>query len=328
MHKIKGLHHVTAITSSAERIYQFFTFVLGMRLVKKTINQDDINTYHLFFADDVGGPGTDMTFFDFPGASKSVKGTNEISRTSFRVPSDQALLYWLKRFDKYKISHSGIKELFSKKVIEFSDFDDQRYMLISDENNIGVPSGKPWAKGPVPNEFAITGLGPIFLTVNELDIMEYALIDIMKFEKVAQEGSLSLYEVDKGGNGASVIVNLDTYSEVAFQGYGTVHHVAFRVEDEQALNYWIKNISELRIPNSGQVNRFWFKSLYMRIYPSILFEFATDGPGFIDDEESYENLGETLTLPPRFRNARAEIEKLVRPIDTKRSNLDIKKEYL
>ena len=328
MNQIKGLHHVTAITSSAEKIYEFFTYVLGMRLVKKTINQDDIRTYHLFFADDVGGPGTDMTFFDFPGSSKKVKGTNEISKTSFRVPNDQALLYWLKRFDKYNIKHSPIKTLLNKKVIEFYDFDDQEYMLVSDENNQGVASGIPWKKGPIPNEFAITGLGPIMLTVNELDIIEYALIDIMKFKKTLEENDYYLYEVGEGGNGASVIVKLDTYSDIGYQGYGAVHHVAFRVENEAALNHWIGNITDLRIPNSGMVNRFWFKSLYARIYPAILFEFATDGPGFVDDEESHETLGETLTLPPRFRSSREQIEKLVRHIDTKRSDKTFKKEYL
>src|SRR5688572_32753639 len=109
MKQLKGVHHVTAITSSAERIYEYFTMVLGMRLVKKTVNQDDIQTYHLFFADDRGAPGTDMTFFDFPGIAKGVHGTNEISKTSFRVPSDVALEYWVNRFDRLKITHSGIK---------------------------------------------------------------------------------------------------------------------------------------------------------------------------------------------------------------------------
>jgi glyoxalase family protein len=108
MNNLKGMHHVTAITSSAEKNYEFFTYVLGMRLVKKTVNQDDIQTYHLFFADDVGSAGTDMTFFDFPGIPKGVHGTNEISKTSFRVPSDAAIDYWVKRFDRLEVKHTGI----------------------------------------------------------------------------------------------------------------------------------------------------------------------------------------------------------------------------
>src|SRR6185312_10827971 len=132
MNHLKGVHHVTAITSSAEKNYEFFTYVLGMRLVKKTVNQDDIQTYHLFFADDKGSAGTDMTFFDFPGIRKGVHGTNEISKASFRVPTDKALDYWVKRFDRLGVKHTGIKEQFGKKTLSFSDFDDQQYQLISD----------------------------------------------------------------------------------------------------------------------------------------------------------------------------------------------------
>ena len=131
MNHLKGIHHVTAITSSAEKNYEFFTYVLGMRLVKKTVNQDDMQTYHLFFADDKGSAGTDMTFFDFPGIPKGTHGTNEIYKTSFRVPTDAALDYWVKRFEKYEVKHNGIEEVFGKKTISFVDFDDQQYMLVS-----------------------------------------------------------------------------------------------------------------------------------------------------------------------------------------------------
>src|SRR5690625_1619884 len=132
MNELKGIHHVTAITSSADKIYEFFTNVLGLRLVKKTVNQDDIQTYHLFFADDKGSPGTDMTFFDFPGIPKGVHGTDEIARTSFRVPTDEALEYWVKRFDRLDVKNKGIGEQFGKKVLPFEDMDGQLYQLISD----------------------------------------------------------------------------------------------------------------------------------------------------------------------------------------------------
>src|SRR5690625_7978695 len=148
--EFKGIHHVTAITSSAEKNYDFFTNVLGMRLVKKTVNQDDIQTYHLFFADDKGNAGTDMTFFDFPGIPKGTHGTNEIAKTSFRVPSDAALEYWVKRFDRLEVKHTGIKEQFGKKILSFVDFDDQQYQLISDELDKGVKYGTTWQKGPIP----------------------------------------------------------------------------------------------------------------------------------------------------------------------------------
>src|SRR5690625_5301237 len=148
--ELKGIHHVTAITSSAEKNYEFFTFVLGMRLVKKTVNQDDIQTYHLFFVDDKGSPVTDITFFDFAGIPKGTHGTNEISKTSFRVPSDGALEYWINRFDRLEVEHTGIKEQFGKKSLSFVDFDDQQYQLISEELDKGVKSGTTWQKGPIP----------------------------------------------------------------------------------------------------------------------------------------------------------------------------------
>ena len=299
-----------------------------MRLVKKTVNQDDINTYHLFFADDKGSPGTDMTFFDFQGAPKKVSGVNEISRTGFRVPNDAALEYWVKRFDKYDVKHEGIKELFGKKVLYFEDFDEQLYAIFSDEQNKGVASGIPWQKGPVPNEYAITGLGPIFFKINDLNRMHTVLVDALYMRKVVDEGNLHLYEMGEGGNGASVILEVVEGGSRGYQGYGSVHHVAFRVKDKAVLEDWINYVGRLGLPHSGFVDRFYFKSLYTRMYPGILFEFATDGPGFIDDEESYDILGETLALPPKFRDKREYIEKIVRPIDTVRSNKVFEKEYL
>ena len=320
-----GVHHVTAITSSAEKIYDFFTNVLGMRLVKKTVNQDDIQTYHLFFADDKGDAGTDMTFFDFPGISKGVHGKNEISKTSFRVPNDAALEHWLKRFDRLKVKHSGIEVQFGKKTLSFSDFDDQQYQLISDELNKGIASGTPWQKGPVPPEYAITGLGPVFVRISNFDALKAILESALKFKETAQEGSFHLFEMGEGGNGASVIVEHNTEMREARQGFGTVHHAAFRVKDKDELRQWIEWLDQLRLPNSGFVDRFFFQSLYARVAPQILFEFATEGPGFMGDEP-YETLGEKLSLPPFLEPQREAIEKSVRPIDTVRSTKEFVRE--
>lgn len=211
MNHLKGIHHVTAITSSAEENYRFFTYVLGMRLVKKTVNQDDIQTYHLFFADDVGGAGTDMTFFDFPNIPKGTHGTNEIYRTGFRVPTDAALDYWVKRFDRLNVKHTGIQEQFGTQVLSFVDFDDQQYQLVSDENNNGVAAGTPWQKGPIPLEFAITGLGPITIRIAEFDYMKEVLEKVLLFKEIGQNGSFHLFEVGEGGNGAQVIIEKTSY---------------------------------------------------------------------------------------------------------------------
>lgn len=326
MKTLKGVHHVTAITSSAEENYKFFTYVLGMRLVKKTVNQDDIQTYHLFFADDKGSAGTDMTFFDFPGIPKGVHGTNEISRTAFRVPTDAALEYWVKRFNRLEVKHSGIQEQFGKKVINFVDFDEQKYQLVSDEQNAGVASGTPWQNGPIPLEFAITGLGPVHITIENFDHFRQVLERVMEFKLTAENGSSYLFEVGEGGNGASIIVEHNDQLPSARQGFGTVHHAAFRVEDKEMLLDWQQHFESFGFNTSGYVNRYFFESLYTRVAPQILFELATDGPGFMGDEP-YETLGEKLSLPPFFESKREQIEQLVRPIDTVRSTIQFEKEY-
>ncbi|WP_067730627.1 ring-cleaving dioxygenase [Oceanobacillus damuensis] len=326
MNELKGMHHVTAITSSAEKNYEFFTFTLGMRLVKKTVNQDDIQTYHLFFADDKGSAGTDMTFFDFPGIPKGVHGTNEIAKTSFRVPDDAALDYWVKRFNRLEVKHTGIKEQFGTKTLSFVDFDDQQYQLISDENNDGVASGTPWQDGPVPLEYAITGLGPIFVRIAQFDYFKEVLEKVLMYKEIASEGSFHLFEVGEGGNGAQIVVEHNTVLPMARQGYGTVHHAALCVDDRNELDEWMERLHGVGFKTSGFVDRFFFGSLYCQIAPQILFEFATKGPGFMGDEP-YETLGEKLSLPPFLEPKRDQIEKMVRPIDTVRSTLNIEKEY-
>lgn len=326
MKQLNGLHHVTAITSSAENIYKFYTYILGMRLVKKNINQDDIHTYHLYFADDRGNPGTNMTFFDFPNISKSQRGTNELSRTSFRVASDEALTYWEKRLSHYEVIFETGLSYFGKKAILFEDFDGQRYAIISDEKNEGIPAGEPWHKGPVPDAYAIIGLGPVFIDVSDLSLTHLVLTSVFGMRLTAKEALLSLYEMGDGGNGGSIIVRENRAALDAVSGYGGVHHVAFRVDAKEDLIKWYRELSEMGIASSGYVERFYFGSLYIRILPNILFELATDGPGFIDDEETYDVLGEILTLPPHLRSKRSYIESQIRSFDTVRSNKVFEKE--
>jgi len=326
MKQLKGIHHVTAITSSAEKIYDFFTHVLGLRLVKKTVNQDDIQTYHLFFADDKGSAGTDMTFFDFPGISKGQHGNDEIARTSFRVPTDAALDYWVKRFDRLEVAHEGIQTQFGKKVLPFIDFDEQSYQLISDENNTGVEAGTPWQDGPIPLEFAISGLGRMFLRYHDLEYIQSVLEQVYEMKHIDTENEYYLFEMGEGGNGAEVVVEHNKELSHHVQGYGIVHHLAFRVDDKSDLENWLERYQAVKLPNSGHVDRFYFESLYARITHGILIELATEGPGFMEDEP-YETLGEKLSLPPFLEARRAIIENEVRHIDTVRSTKTFEKEY-
>lgn len=312
---LKGIHHVTAMTDDAERNYHFFTDILGMRLVKKTVNQDDIYTYHTFFADDEGHAGTDMTFFDFPNNPKGRKGTNSISRPSFRVPNDAALEYYKARFEEFNVKHEDIQELFGKKVLPFEEEDGQTYQLISDEHNEGVEPGVPWKNGPVPEDKAIYGLGPIEITVSYYEEFKQTLRELYGMKPIIEE-DVTLLEVGKGGNGGQVILRKDLGTE-ARQGYGEVHHVSFRVEDDEAIQNWLERYTELGVHNSGLIDRFFFKALYARI-GHILIELSTDGPGFMGDEP-YETLGESLSLPPFLESKRDFIESEIRPFDTTRS---------
>lgn len=317
--QIRGLHHVTAMTSSAEKNYRFYTDVLGMRLIKKTVNQDDIATYHLYFTDDTGAPGTDMTYFDFPNVPKGTKGNNTISRTSYRVPSDAALDYWVSRFDEHKVQHGEISERFGKKYLEFEDYDNQRLQLISDEKNTGVAPGTPWKNSNVPPEFSIIGLGPAFVTIENLEHMNLVLANVLGFKETAVDGNFHQYEIGEGGNGATIIVEHRDDLPYATEGFGNVHHLALRVADKEALEWWIDKIDGLEFPNSGETDRFYFVSEYFMAAPNVLFELATDGPGFLQDE-TYETAGEILSLPPFLEPKRAEIEEYVRPFDTSDAN--------
>ncbi|MCD2137638.1 ring-cleaving dioxygenase [Salinicoccus halitifaciens] len=310
-----GIHHVTAMTDDAKRNYHFITEILGMRLIKKTVNQDDIHTYHTFFADDVGNPGTDLTFFDFPDKKKGERGSNAITRIGLRVPDDAALEYYKARFDEFDVKHEGIRDLFGRKVLAFEEPDGQRYRLFSDEEDEGIPGGIPWKGGPVPEDKAIYGLGPIEISISYQDKFVGSLKEIYGMKVVAEEGDAVLLEVGAGGNGGRVIVRKDP-GQSAKQGYGEVHHVSFRVKDHDALAGWKERYDDLGLKHTGIVDRFYFEAMYTRV-GHILIELSTDGPGFMGDEP-YETLGESLALPPFLEPKREEIEAQIKPFDTTR----------
>lgn len=313
-----GIHHVTAMTDDAKRNYTFITEILGMRLVKKTVNQDDIQTYHTFYADDEGNPGTDLTFFDFPNISSAVHGTNSISRTGLRVPDDAALEYYLDRFKEYGVKNEGIQELFGHKVLPFEEVDGQRYQLFSDENNQGVAAGIPWKNGPIPEDKAIYGLGPIEITVSYFEGFIKLMQDIYDFRVLEKTKESALLEVGQGGHGGQIILREDKTINSEVQGSGAVHHVSFRVKDKAALEYWAEKYNQFDMRHSGLVDRFYFEALYTRV-GHILIELSTDGPGFMQDEP-YETLGEKLSLPPFLEDQREYIESAVRPFDTTRNH--------
>jgi glyoxalase family protein len=321
--ELKGIHHVSALTAKAPENFKFYTEVMGLRLIKKTVNQDDTSVYHLFYGDEKGNPGTELTFFEIPMAGRNYDGNNSISAISLRVKDDAALNYWENRLKDHGIEIEGIKDRAGRQTLAFRDFEGQRLILVSDEKNKGVAGGKPWSKSTTPEETAIIGLGPVRLTVPAAEPTIQVLTELLGFRKsgsytaeVSGQPDIIVLETGEGGSGAEIHIEERTDLPQERLGRGGVHHVAFRVDNEAELREWIEKVRTSRFPNSGFVDRFYFKSLYFREPNRILFELATDGPGFDTDEE-LEHLGESLALPPFLEPQREEIEARLKPLNTK-----------
>ncbi len=310
--QLTGIHHVTAISADAKGNLDFYTNVLGLRLVKKTVNQDDVSAYHLFYADGLASPGSDLTFFDFPSPPER-RGTRSISRTAFRVSGRESLEWWADRLDAHKVRHSGIETRDDRLSIDFEDPEGQRLTFVDDG---GIGAANPWEKSPVPAQHQIRGLGPITLSVPDLNTIDVVLTKVMLMRRSREYQSagatVHVYEMGEGGPAAEVHVAIEPDLPLGRQGAGGVHHVAFRIPDDQ-YGAWAERLNALRIGNSGPVDRFYFKSLYFREPNGILFEIATDGPGFATDEPM-ESLGESLALPPFLEPYRARIEAGLKPL--------------
>ena len=309
---LTGIHHLTAITADAPGNNRFYTGTLGMRRVKKTVNQDDTSAYHLFFADGAGSPGTDLTFFDWPAAPER-RGTRSISRTGLRV-AEASLDYWAARLGEAGLTRGAPGTTDGRATLDFEDPEGQRFRLTADTT--GTP--RPWERSPVPAEHQIRGLGPITISVPELAPTEAVLTRVMNMRRVRDypgpDGQVHVFEMGDGGQSAELHVAVEPDLPTARQGAGGVHHVAFRVPDVAAIHDWTQRLRDFRIPNSDEVERYYFRSLYFREPGGNRFEIATDGPGFAVDEP-FETMGEALSLPPFLEPQRARIEAGLRPID-------------
>lgn len=313
---LTGIHHLTAITANAPANKHFYTETLGLRLVKKTVNQDDTSAYHLFYADGEATPGTDLTFFDWPVAPER-RGTHSISRTGLRVAGAESLNYWAARFKDTGVNADAIKTIDGRAAIEFEDAEGQRFRLIDDGSH---GEAHAWERSPVPAIHQIRGLGPITISVPTLGATDAVLTTVlnMKQERVYAspdgQGDVHVYAMGEGGPAAELHVAVQPNLPIARQGAGAVHHVAFRTPDVPAIRDWAARLSEFRIPSSGEVERYYFRSLYFREPGGNLFEIATDGPGFTADEP-LESLGERLSLPPFLEGRRTAIEANLKPLD-------------
>jgi glyoxalase family protein len=284
-----------------------------MRLVKKTVNQDDVGAYHLFYADGMASPGSDITFFDWP-VGRERRGNRSIVRTGLRVAGEAALRFWQERFGALGVSHRGIAEEDGRLTLPFEDSEGQRLALVDDG---GSGESHAWARSPVPAQHQIRGLGPIAISVPDAAATDAVLREVMglaearRYEDGGRE--VRVYGMGEGGPSAELHVRIEPDLPPAAPGAGGVHHVAFRTPDEDTYRECAARLVALRVPNSGPVDRYYFKSLYFREPNGILFEIATDGPGFATDEP-LESLGERLALPPFLEPRRAAIEAGLKPL--------------
>ncbi len=318
--QLGGLHHVTAITTEASENLAFYTEVLGLRLVKKTVNQDDVSAYHLFYGDEIGRPGTEITFFDWPHLriAPNHAGAGEISATELRVTDRDALEFWTERLAEFGVAHGGIEERDGRGFIAFTDPEGQRLRLVDDgAADVGVPGGVPWEASPVPREAGIRGLGAVELTVQDLGSTAWTLTEVLGFRETgeyAQGGDrVVVFEVGPGGPGAEVRVVENPEAPPARLGRGGVHHVAFRTPDDEEHAAWRERIRAAGLGVTPQIDRYYFRSIYFREPGGVLFEIATDGPGFAADEDA-AHLGERLSLPPFLEPHRKQIEAGLEPI--------------
>ena len=313
-----GIHHLTAVSGNIRENYRFYTQVMGMRLVKRSVNQDDVSAYHLFYSDAVGSPGNDLTFFDWP-VPPETRGTHSIIRTSLRVTGRASLEWWQAHLRGAGVRTEEIAEIDGRLTIRFEDPEGQRLAMVDDGGAGDAPV--PWDRSPVPAEHQVRGLGPIVLSVPELRLTDMVLTGVMNMRSVRRyadpdnpRNTVHVYEMGPGGPHAELHVAVQPELPVVRPGAGGVHHVAFRTPDEEQYHAWARRLNELGIRNSGEVDRYYFRSLYFREPNGILFEIATDGPGFAVDEDP-ATLGESVVLPPFLEPRRAAIVAALKPID-------------
>lgn len=312
--QLGGIHHVTAITGDASRNVAFYTQVLGMRLVKKTVNQDDVSAYHLFYGDEIGHAGTELTFFDWPYAGPSRDGAGMISAIMLGVRGRTALDQWAQRLESFGIEHEGVAMRGSRAVLAFRDPEGQRLELLDDEGRL---AGAPWKKSPVPAELAIRGLYGVRFTLKQLDRSERLLSGVLNFRRAGSyqlgQHEVTIFEVGPGGPGTEV--HLEVRPDLPFgrAAIGGVHHVAFRTPNDEEHQQWRARLAEGGGQVTPVIDRFYFHSIYFREPGGILCEIATDGPGFATDEDP-ATLGESLALPPFLESRRREIEANLQPI--------------
>lgn len=313
--QLTGMHHVSAVTGHINRTHDFYIRVMGMRPLIKTVNQDDPSMYHLFYGDGAGTPGSDVTFFDIPMAAREKRGNNSITLTTLRVTGEPALTYWRERLAEHGVSPGEITTRDGRLVLDFEDPEGTLLSLIDDG---GAGAGVPWDESPVPAEFQVRGLGYSVITVPELAPTDRFLTEGLGLRHDhtypvadAPQYDTHVYLVGEGGPHAELHVVVRDDLPRSRHGAGGVHHLALRVPAGQEIGDWVARLNDNGYRNSGIVDRHYFVSAYVREPNHVLFELATDDPGFDVDGP----LGvERLSLPPFLEPRRDEIEPRLRPL--------------
>ncbi|MCX7992410.1 MAG: ring-cleaving dioxygenase [Fimbriimonadales bacterium] len=308
---VLGFHHATAFAGDAQRNVDFYVGVLGMRMVKRSVNQDAPDVYHLFYADAVGSPGTDITFFPWPYIAPVQVGAALITETALCVPPE-SLPYWRERLQNASVSTEPVAEEQDVPVLRFRDPDGLRLALV------GVDDARPfttWRNSPVPPEYQIRGLCGAQLTLHTFGATERMLTEVLGFVSDTHSDTVRRYRIGQPGDRGYGYLEIAVAPDAprGRWGKGCMHHLAWRVRDEQHLNELREQIAQMGLQPTPIIDRFWFRSVYFREPGGVIFELATDGPGFGVDE-SIDSLGETLVLPPWLESRRAEIESKLPPI--------------
>ena len=300
---VHGIHHVTCIAGNAQENLDFYVALLGMRLVKKSVNQDDPGTYHLFYADRVGNPGTDFTFFPWANMEPGQPGTGLAMETSFAVPPG-SLAYWQERLTQHNVDQAAIESRFGETTLPFKDPHGLPLALVESGDDRLFEA---WEASPVPAEHQLRGMHAVRLWERQLSPTDTVLSELMGFRLLGAEDGWHRYGVEGGGSGRLIEIKELPDERRGQWGTGSVHHVAWRVKDSEEQMALREVLLQAGLRPTPQIDRFWFKSVYYREPGGVLFELATDGPGF-DRDEDMEHLGEQLILPPWLEEQRSQIE--------------------
>ena len=303
-----GIHHVTAITGVPQRNVDFYAGLLGLRLVKKTVNFDDPETYHLYYGDGEGSPGSIMTFFPWGDAPLGLQGTGQLTVTSFSIP-ESSLGYWTDRLIEYGVRFEKLTQRFDDTVVSFADPEGMRLELIASTNDARTP----WEKGTVPAEQAVLGFHHVTLSERDPARTTRLMTDTLGFRRIEEDDGRYRFEAEDGGPGNLVDVVDGSSESRGRMGVGTVHHVAFRAEDDEHQLEIREEVAKLGYDVTPVLDRQYFRSIYFREPGGVLFEIATDPPGFAVDEDPDE-LGTHLKLPPWLETRRERLEEVLPPL--------------